>query len=101
MKKLAKDKINFDLSLHKNINPKRILRKKSSHSTQNNTVDNCTTDAQEMLRQERIINAIIDNDESCWYSNTQYIKKRNYSTFDGRQTFNIPKYLITEDQYHL
>ena len=44
------------------------------------------TQIQEQKRQEMIINAIIDNDQSDWYSSTyasQGQKRRTYSTFNG------------------
>lgn len=50
------------------------------------------TKGKEQLRQEKIINAIIDNDSSDWYSTTTstYEKRRNYSTFDGRTQLPEP-----------
>lgn len=54
----------------------------------------------EQIRQEKIINAIIDNDNNDWYNSTLGNKKdrtkHNYSTFDGRTNFLFPKSVKNE-----
>lgn len=45
-------------------------------------------------RQEKIINAIIDNEDSLWYSSMlswKSAKRRTFSTFDNRQPGLVPK----------
>lgn len=48
----------------------------------------------EHTRQEKIINAIIDNEDSLWYSSMlscKTVKRRTYSTFDNRERCLVPK----------
>lgn len=65
-----------------------------NHSREINSMFCGTTKLKEQIRQERIINAIIDNDASDWYNSTfgsQTNKRRTYSTFDGRTTLKLPE----------
>ena len=106
VKTQIKNKINFDLSMDKIMKPERGVREESYHSSsQDLNSKYCgSANVQEMLRQERIINAIIDNDKSDWHSTIQsakHIKRRNYSTFDGRTNINIPHSLKKHDRDHL
>jgi len=81
-----------------------LYNKYHSSRKSNNSTFCGTTQAKELIRQERIINAILDNDNNEWYSSTQtmkYNKRRNYSTFDGRATLNIQSYLEKERGSHM
>jgi hypothetical protein len=82
------NKTNSDVSVEQIVKPE-------GHNKNVNSMFCSTTMMKEQIRQEKIINAIIDNDNSDRYNSTigsqKDRTKRNYSTFDGRTNVIFPK----------
>ena len=104
----AKSKFESNKQKYMNILPSKVQVKnkggcsKYDYTFQTNSTKNTedssskyfsNTSLREKMRQEKIINAIIDNDGSEWYNSTfqcKTEKRRTYSTFDSRVSSMVP-----------